>query len=372
MLATSLTLTQLGCAGAILNHISRRKSVEYLPNDQTALVAFRIRTIEMFTLSDMMFVNTDTLTSLQIIQSENHPNSHMQGPNKSTSGAKESLSVYGLFCHLARTPQGKQKLRQIFLRPSTDLNVIRERLSTISVLLRPGNSTLLEKMSRSLKKIKDLRSVMIHLQKGVNDTPGKNALRRGPWGSIQTFTFHILMILDAVCELAGGLTLAITKKFSSDIQVARINSIGAMITNTVDFQASEEAHRTVVIHGVDPELDNLKRTYDGMGSLLTQVATLLSRDLPEWATQYVQNCIFFPQLGFLTVVHLDPTTGKGKYEGEGIENDVWEKMFVSNDMGYYKNRRMKEMDDYFGDLWGMICGRSPRTILMANAEACLR
>ncbi|KUJ20542.1 uncharacterized protein LY89DRAFT_578807 [Mollisia scopiformis] len=348
----------LGCAGAILNYISRRKNVEYLPNDQAALVAFRIRTIEMFTLSDMMFVNADTLASLQIIQSENHPNSHMQGPNKSTSGAKESLSVYGLFCHLAQSPQGKQKLRQIFLRPSTDLNVIRERLSTISVLLRPDNSTLLGKISRSLKKIKDLRSVMIHLQKGISDTPGqKNAFRRGPWGSIQSFTFHVLLILDAVRELAGSRTVAVANKFVAQIQVARIKSVGEMITNTVDFQISEEQHRTVVMPGVDPELDNFKRTYDGMTNLLTQVATLLSKDLPEWATQYVQNCIFFPQLGFLTVVHLDPTTGKGKYEGEGLEDDVWEKMFASNDMGYYKNRRMKEMDDYFGDLWSMICDR---------------
>jgi DNA mismatch repair protein MSH5 len=44
------------------------------------------------------------------------------------------------------------------------------------------------------------------------------------------------------------------------------------------------------------------------------------------------------------------------YEGEGIEDDVWERSFASNDMGYYKNRRMKEMDDYFGDMYGMICG----------------
>ncbi|KAE8444261.1 hypothetical protein EG329_000761 [Mollisiaceae sp. DMI_Dod_QoI] len=348
----------LGCAGAILHYISRRKNVEYLPNDQAALVAFRIRTIEMFTLSDMMFANADTLASLQIIQSESHPNSHMQGPNKSTSGAKESLSVYGLFHHQARTPQGKQKLRQFFLRPSTDLNVINERLSTINVLLRPDNVTSLERLSGSLKMIKDLRSVMIHLQKGIGDFPSKpNAARKGAWANIQNFTFHVLMILETLRELAGGQSLAIATKFSSEIQVARITRIGEMITNTVDFQISGEQHRTVVRQGVDTELDTIKRTYDGMDTLLTQVANQLSKDLPEWASQYVENCIFFPQLGFLTVVPLDPETGKGKYEGEGIDNDVWEKMFVSNDMGYFKNRRMKEMDDYFGDLYGMICDR---------------
>ena len=181
-----------------------------------ALVAFRIRTIEMFTLSDTMFVNTDTLASLQIIQSESQPNSQMQGPNKSTSGAKESLSVYGLFCHLARTPQGKQKLRQIFLRPSVDICIISERLSTISALLRPENTPSLEKLCKSLKMIKDIRTVVIHLQKGVSDIQGKgNAVRRGVWANIRNFTFHTLKILEAIREMNDSQTLSIASKVRS-------------------------------------------------------------------------------------------------------------------------------------------------------------
>lgn len=104
------------------------------------------------------------------------------------------------------------------------------------------------------------------------------------------------------------------------------------------------------------ELDNMKRTYDGLGDLLSEIATQLSNEIPEWARKYIENCIFFPQLGFLTVVPLDPETGKGKYEGEGTDNDAWEKRFCTNEMGYYKNRRMRETDEYFGDIYGMICG----------------
>lgn len=348
---------QLGCAGAVLHYLGRRKNVEFLPNDGAALVAFRIRTIEMFNLSDTMFVNSDTLASLQIIQSESHPNSHMQGPNKSTSGAKESLSVYGLFSRLARTPQGKQKLRQIFLRPSLDLLVIGERLQTIGVLLLPENIPAVEKLSGSLKAIKDIRSVMVHLQKGISNTTGNGSITRGAWANIQNFTFHVLRILEAILEVDGHETLAIATRMLSGIQGARMHEIGTMVTDVVDFQLSAEQHRTVVLQGFDAELDNIKRTYDGMDTLLTRTATQLSIEIPEWASQYVSNCIFFPQLGFLTVVPLDPETGKGKYEGEGVENDMWEKMFISNDMGYYKNRRMKEMDDYFGDVFGIICGR---------------
>lgn len=187
--------------------------MEYLPKDGPGPVSFRVKAIEMFNLSNMMFVNTDTLASLQIIQSENHPNSHMQGPNKSSSGAKESLSVYGLFHYLAITPQGRRRLRQLFLRPSIDLSVIEERLRTISILLRPENQPILEKIVRSLKKIKDIRTIVIHLQKGVSDVPGKgSAISGGVWASLQNFTFHTLKIIEAMNELNSGTPLVIESK----------------------------------------------------------------------------------------------------------------------------------------------------------------
>ncbi len=130
-----------------------------------------------------------------------------------------------------------------------------------------------------------------------------------------------------------------------------------MINGIVDFPKSADQHRPAVKMGVDLELDNLKRTYDGMDDLLTEVARRFEDDLPEWARQYISNCIFYPQLGFLTVVPLDPQTGAGMYEGEGMSEDAWSKMFSTENMCYYKNRRMREMDEFFGDLYGMICGK---------------
>jgi DNA mismatch repair protein MSH5 len=201
------------------------------------------------------------------------------------------------------------------------------------------------------------------MQKGISGVGKGKSVGRGVWGNIRVFTFQVLKILEGIHEMNGSSALTITSKLLTDIHPLRIREICQMITDVVDFERSVDQHRPAVLQGVDAELDNFKRTYDGMDSLLTQVATQLSNELPEWARQYVQNCIFFPQLGFLTVVPLDPDTGKGKYEGEGIENDVWEKMFVSNDMGYYKNRQMKEMDSYFGDMYGMIAGETYHDIV---------
>ncbi|RFU35986.1 hypothetical protein B7463_g362, partial [Scytalidium lignicola] len=348
----------IGCAGAIVSYLSRRRSIGILPNDQDDLIPLRIKAIKPFRLSDLMFVNSDTLDALQIIQSESHPNYHMQGPNKSTSGDKEDLSVYGLFCHLACTSQGKRRLRRVFLRPTVDLSIINQRLNDISILLHPENSTSLESITKSLRRVKDIRPIIIHLQKGSSGICGSgSAIHSRIWKVIQQFNFHVLKIIDALSELVQKQSLTVAGMMIKEINTQGLHQIGKLITETVDFQRSIEQHRTAVLPGVDPELDAIKRTYDGMDTLLTEIATQLSVSLPEWARQYVENCIFFPQLGFLTVVTLDPETGKGKYEGEGTVNDIWEKMFVSENVCYYKNWRMKELDDYFGDLYGMICDR---------------
>lgn len=44
----------VGCAGALLTYIGRRKALEYLPGSDDTSTSFRISTIEMFSLRGMM------------------------------------------------------------------------------------------------------------------------------------------------------------------------------------------------------------------------------------------------------------------------------------------------------------------------------
>ncbi|KAH8675857.1 muts domain V [Xylariales sp. PMI_506] len=314
----------------------------------------------MFMLFNSMFVNADTLLSLQILRSENHPNSQMQGSGQS-SGAKESLSVYGLFHHHACTPQGRAKLRQMFLRPSIDINLIKDRQHTISAFLRPENAQTLQVLALHLRKVKDMRAFIIHLKKGI-DTPGrKGSVTNNVWASLQRFVLHALKIRDRLGQMQQWDSLPLRKKVVETLQPISLHRIGELISQTIDFEHSRERGRTAVKQGVDSDLDELKRNYDGMEHLLTEVREKLRRDLPEWARRYVENCVFIPQLGFLTVVSLNPETGKSNYEGEGL-NDVWETMFAAEGSVYCKNKRMKEMDNQCGDAYCMIIDREVEII----------
>jgi DNA mismatch repair protein MSH5 len=147
---------------------------------------FRVSTLEMFSLRETMFVNADTLHSLQILGAESHPSSHNRGPTKANSGAKEGLSVYGLFHHLARTPQGRFLLRQHFLRPSLNLEIINERHDTIGTFLRPENDHALDALVDIMKNVGNMRVVVINLRKGISgSTKGKGGFSKSVWSSIR-------------------------------------------------------------------------------------------------------------------------------------------------------------------------------------------
>ncbi|KAL8671223.1 MAG: hypothetical protein Q9168_004277 [Polycauliona sp. 1 TL-2023] len=55
----------VGCAGAVLTYLQRRKAVVYLPGDDTAQPAFRVSAIGMFSLDGVMFIDAETLGALQ-------------------------------------------------------------------------------------------------------------------------------------------------------------------------------------------------------------------------------------------------------------------------------------------------------------------
>ena len=101
-------------------------------------------------------------------------------------------------------------------------------------------------------------------------------------------------------------------------------SLGRSLTEQVDFEKSAEELRTVVLPGIDDELDRMRWDFDGLGHLLSQVARRLSERLPADVHESL-NVIYFPQIGFLTTLPIDPATNTSVYEGS--DEGPWERMF---------------------------------------------
>lgn len=158
-----------------------------------------------------MFINTDTMASLQILGTENHPNC-VNESDKSKSGAKENLSLYGLFQILTHTAQGKIKLRQMFLRPTIDLDLIYERQRTIAVLLRLENSEGVGHIGKLLRKVKNVKPYLHQLKKGTGLSSGRVAIERGAWASLQKFCAYTIELREAIQKIQGAEDLSITAR----------------------------------------------------------------------------------------------------------------------------------------------------------------
>ena len=298
-------------------------------------------------------INADTLASLRILQPEAHPNAFNQGPG--ATGSKESLSIYGLFHHLARTPQGKARMRQYFLRPSLDIDEINRRFDFISVFIRPENLLLVQRLSKSMSNVKNMRLTMTLLRKGINSGNMKSGgFKSGVWASLLEFAYHTIDIRDTLREVVGCENLPLWTQAMEILDHILLQRVGKMVHDVVDLNSSIEQHRTVIKQGINERLDEIKNMYDGMDHLLSQAANDIARDIPPHVNVHL-NVIYFPQLGFHITVPVEELTRQPVYDGGDVP---WEKMFTTQNQVYFKDARMHEMDEHLGDLYAMICGKS--------------
>jgi hypothetical protein len=91
-----------------------------------------------------------------------------------------------------------------------------------------------------------------------------------------------------------------------------------LFTFKIDFEESASANRFVVKSGVDPDLDEKKRTYNGLPDFMTEIARQelanLSEDIQEC------NVIYLPQLGYLLAIPKgDSMEEEDDFEIEGLQ-----------------------------------------------------
>jgi DNA mismatch repair protein MSH5 len=95
----------------------------------------------------------------------------------------------------------------------------------------------------------------------------------------------------------------------------------------------------------------MKDRYDGLNSLLRNVAIDIATTIPELDID--MNVIYFPQLGFNIAIPLNDR-GQAAYSGSG---DDWELVFTTETRAYFKDFRMRGLDEKLGDIYGLICGK---------------
>lgn len=140
----------------------------------------------------------------------------------------------------------------------------------------------------------------------------------------------------------------------------------------MDLDHAEYDARPTIMIGVDPELDKMRRDYDGLSILLEKIALSIVHDVPEWAARLIKACTFLPQVGFLIAVEWNNDVETSSFPSSHNRDDVWEEFFVADGAVHYKNNRMRHLDEQFGDIYRDIAGIELSVIrekkLQANSQ----
>lgn len=359
----------VGCAGAVLLNVRRRRAIQN-PHVEEGPDQYGVSRLKLWTMENTMFLNADTMTSLQIFSDESHPSFHKQGRH---GRGKEGLSLFGIV-NTTRTPQGYQCLKQMFLRPSLDSAVITSRYNAIKTLIRPDNSNAVGGIHKSLKKIPDVRRILTMLKKG-GESSGNGMLgdvefgakkknrstSTRTWNSLLHFVYNTIKIRNYMADMLGTQDIDVFRKTADAFEIVHLQNIGKMIYDTVDFEESQYQGRICVKPGVDSDLDSIKDTYNSFDYMLGDVAKEVMNDLPPEvkATGLNLNVVYYPQLGYLICIPLGPDK-EPVYSGSNDEDDVmnkWDWMFSTAHNAYFKNQRTRDLEGNLGDIFGAICDK---------------
>ncbi|KAF8578057.1 hypothetical protein K439DRAFT_1654890 [Ramaria rubella] len=361
----------ISAAGALLDYLARAHAIAELEDE--GVYGLEIRAMESLALNEIMHINSAALSSLQVFEEENHASMH-------SDKTKEGLSLFGIL-NATRTALGRRLLRSWFLRPSLSLLIIASRHNALSCFLRPENLVTANAMHGHLKGIGNVPYVFSLLRSG------KAGIKE--WQTVVKFVFHISLLRDAVSELNQGTCVDVVKRLIGTIDVASFRDMGNAVNETVDWEESTNAGRVCVRPHVDEELDEWKRIFHGLDSVLSRVAAQMGGTVPPDYAESL-NVVYFPQLGlflwlavkltieyhrFLGFLICVPLRDEWKTEdGTHVPqppNDRFIFQFCTEKSAYFKSPKMQDLDHHIGDLYPAIVDREIE-IMQTLEEKVLR
>ncbi|KDQ17450.1 hypothetical protein BOTBODRAFT_185628 [Botryobasidium botryosum FD-172 SS1] len=291
-----------------------------------------IQSIKTLALEKVMHINAGALSYLQVFEDENHASVH----SKKT---KEGLSLCGILDH-TQTTLGNNLLRTWLVRPLVCISALGSRHDAVACLLRDDNSATADTIRIHLKGINHIPQTLALLKKG--------RARLVNWTQLVKFSYHTVMLQEALQCLSGVQDVAIIRQLLETFDASTPKEMGAAINEIIDWQESESEARLCVRQHVDVELDEWRRVYQGLDSLLSKVALKIRDEISSTIAPTI-NVLYIPQLGYLICVTTDDILPLQEVNG-------WVYQFSSEDRAYFKSSEMHDLDHHIGDLHTAIAG----------------
>lgn len=210
-----------GCVRALLDRLVRQRGDEGEHSEEDYLDSI-VDTLELTHLDSCMALSEETLEALAIFSSEEHP-------NISSRSNKQSLSLFGLV-NGCKTPQGKQRMREWFLQPSTELKVIRDRHEAVARILGNPDPAATKQLLDSLRSCLDMRRTLRAFDEGRAIASKRKGL---DWAAVVNFAFHCVKIRKMLAELTGRSTVHLLSECRRVFEQDRLMRLGVLIRDVV-------------------------------------------------------------------------------------------------------------------------------------------
>ncbi|KAH9542022.1 hypothetical protein CY35_14G093100, partial [Sphagnum magellanicum] len=368
---------QVRAAGGLLAVLQQKMLVGASDVEEYKMTPVQIESISELSLNGFLNIDAATHDALQIFQVDKHASSMGIGKEK------EGFSVFGLL-NKCVTLMGRKLLRLWFLRPILDLDILNDRLDTISVL--QCSQEFLKDLQESLKHIRDIPQLLKKISSPSSRTTTKDWLM---------FSESV----GALINIRAMFQVAVSQRQQSqlplsDLQIVRkiLSSINEelvyiknLVTGVIDFDKTSGEHTAPrIVHGICDELDELKNLHEGLPDFLDKVYQIfLECHVRRFEVDYYKTPLSY-QTDFYLWTDCNfraesTTTGHGKVWarrndlhasryllrfGVRLHEDVLECLpdfQLAFEGGceegfFYRTSKTRELDDMIGDIFHKILG----------------
>ncbi|KAI9557097.1 putative MSH5 [Daphnia sinensis] len=342
-------LQATGALLKVLEQWQRGQDVDRLNDASMDNMSLKILSIRTCRVDDLLWMDQSTFLSLKIFSQESHPSAFKKGHSQS---AKEGLSLFGIASKCYSTP-GSICLKELFKRPTRNIETLRERYSVIRFCVEASNIEVVHSFVGILKNVTDIKVPLsnISTMRGTSND----------WKKLQITAKNLIALADQCKVLPQRIRLF--RDLAESERSSKWYHVVNVIHRLINFQESRRAGRCVVNSGVDEDLDKLKRDHGNMQQIYTETVNLEMENLPPFVEQGVIE--FLPHVGHCLCLRSWLPEGKSM-TADAVSIPGLELKFFTKENVYFKTQRCTELDEMFGDFAAAIVAHEMSVIFSAS------